>query len=148
MNFWFWFRTSNFEFEFWNLQYYEHQRRGISLSTENVIWCNRNAIFCAWKISKSFADHSSKILISKVDKFYTGLSMIIQKYRRVRIWSQHLIYFAIRCHREKYFSTSFKYRRFRKKNFKHLLAGIFLHITSIKLKTVYSYESHHYRGCN
>ena len=27
-----------------------------------------------------------------------------------------------------------------------MLAGIWLHI--IKLKTVYSYESHHYGGCN
>ena len=31
----------------------------------------------ACNISRSFADHSSKILISKVDKFYTGLTMIV-----------------------------------------------------------------------
>ena len=62
-----------------------HQRRGISLSSENFVCCNRNAIFCACKISKSFADHPSKILITKVDKFYTGLSLIIQKNRRIRI---------------------------------------------------------------
>ena len=50
--------------------------RGISLSTENFVCCNRNAIL-ACNISRSFADHSSKILNSKVDKFYTGLTMII-----------------------------------------------------------------------
>ena len=37
----------------------------------------------ACNISRSFADHSSKILISKVDKFYTGFTMIIQKNRHV-----------------------------------------------------------------
>ena len=31
---------------------------------------------------KVFADHSSKILISKVDKFYTGFTMIMQKNSR------------------------------------------------------------------
>ena len=52
--------------------------RGISLSTENFVYFNRNAIL-ACNIWRSFAYHSSKILISKVDKFYTGLLMIIQK---------------------------------------------------------------------
>ena len=47
----------------------------------------RSSVFCACKISKSLADHASKILISKVDKFYTGYSMIIQKNRRIRISS-------------------------------------------------------------
>ena len=42
----------------------------------------------ACKISRSFADHSSKILISKVDKFYTGLTMIVQKNRRVNFESK------------------------------------------------------------
>ena len=79
------------------------------VSTENFVCRNRNATFCGCKISKSFADHSSK-----VDKFYTSLSMIIQKNRRVRITSQNLIHFVIRCHREKHLSTSFKYRRFQK----------------------------------
>ena len=94
------FLISNFDFEFWNLRWYEHQRRGISLSTENVICHNRKAIFFACKISSSFADHSSKTSISKVDKFYTGLAMIIQKNRHVRTSSQNLIHFAIRSHRE------------------------------------------------
>ena len=40
----------------------------MSLSTENFVCCHRNAIFCACKISKSFAKHPSKVLISKVDK--------------------------------------------------------------------------------
>ena len=72
--------------------------------------------------------------------------MIIRKNRRVRISSRNLIHFAIRCHWEKHSSTSIKYRRFQKKIFKYFLVGILLHI--IKLKTVYSYESHHYGGCN
>ena len=55
---------------------------GISLGTENFVCCNRNAIL-ACNISRSFADHSSKIFNSKVDKFYTGLTMIIEKNRRV-----------------------------------------------------------------
>ena len=59
-----------------------------------------------------FPDDSSKILISKIDKFYTGLSMIIQKNIRVRISSQILINFAIRCHQEKHLSPSIQYRRF------------------------------------
>ena len=96
---------------------------------------------------QSFADRPRIISISKVDKFNTGLSMIIQKNRRVRISSQNLIRFAIRCHREKHLSTSIRYRRFLQKIIKkNLLAGILLHI--IKLKTVYSYKSHHYGGCN
>ena len=79
-------------------------RRGISLSTETFLCCSRNAIFCACKISRSFADHPSKILISKVDKLYTGFTMIIQKKRRVRTSKQNSIHFAIRCHREKHLS--------------------------------------------
>ena len=35
------------------------------------------------KISRSYADHLSKILISKVDIFYSGITMITQKNRRV-----------------------------------------------------------------
>ena len=66
----------------------EHERRGISLSTENFVCCNRNAILFACKISRSFADHSSKISISKVDKFYTGHTMIIQKNRGVNFESK------------------------------------------------------------
>ena len=79
-----------------------------------IVRCSRNAIFCACKISRSFADHPSTILISKVDKFYTGLTMIIQKKRHVRTLSQNLIHFTIRCHREKHSSASIKYRRFQK----------------------------------
>ena len=58
-----------------------------SLSTENVVCCHRNAILAS-NISRSFADHSSKILISKVDKFYTGLTMIMQKDRHVNFKSK------------------------------------------------------------
>ena len=137
---------SYFDFEFRNLKSYEHQRRGISLSTENFVCCDRNATFFAWKISRSFADHPSKILINKVEKFYIGLSMITQKNRRVRISSKNLILFAIRCQRTKHLNTSIKYRRFQEKCKKYMLAGILLHI--IKLKTTYSHESHHYSGCN
>ena len=54
---------------------------------KNFVCCNRNAIL-ACNISRFFADHSSKILISKVDKFYTGLTMIIQKNRRVNLESK------------------------------------------------------------
>ena len=118
--------------------------RGISLSTENFVCCNRNAIFCSFKISRSFADHPSKILISKVDKFYTGLSMIT--HRRVCTLGQSSMHFVFRCHREKPLSTSIKFRRFQKKYKKYMSAGIFLHI--IKLKTTYPYESHHYGDCN
>ena len=53
--------------------------------------------------------------MSKAHKFYTGLSMIIQKNRRVRISSQNLIHIAIRCHREKHLSTSIKYSGLKKK---------------------------------
>ena len=90
LNYEFWFQISNFDFVFWNLRWYEQQRRGISLFTENFVCCNQNAISFASKISRSFADDPRKILISKVDKFYTGLTMIIQK----------KIHFVIRCHQE------------------------------------------------
>ena len=53
----------------------------------------------ACNISRSCADHSSKILISKVDKFYTGVTMIIQEIG-VSTSSQNLIHFEIRYHRE------------------------------------------------
>ena len=66
-------------------------RRGISLSTENFVYCSRNVIFCACEISRSFADHPSKILISKVDKFYTGFITIIQKNRHVRTLERRLL---------------------------------------------------------
>ena len=59
----------------------------MSLSTKNVVCCNWYAIL-ACNNSRSFADHSSKILIGKVDKFYTGLIMIIQKNRRVNFESK------------------------------------------------------------
>ena len=71
--------------------------RGISLSTKNFVCCNRNVIL-ACNISRSFADHSSKILSSKVNKFYTGLTMILQKKRRVNFGLK--FHFAIRYHRE------------------------------------------------
>ena len=61
--------------------------RGV-VSTENFVCCNRNAILFVCKISRSFADHSSKILISKVDKFYSGVTMIIQKKRRLNFESK------------------------------------------------------------
>ena len=60
----------------------------MSLRTENFVFCNRNAILFACKIARSFAGHSSKILISKVDKFYSGVTMIIQKNRRVNFESK------------------------------------------------------------
>ena len=59
----------------------------MSLSTENFICRNRNTIL-ACNISRSFADHSSMILNSKVDKFYTGRTLIIQKNRRVNFESK------------------------------------------------------------
>ena len=37
---------------------------------------------------------------SKVDKFYTGLTFIVQKNRRVRRSRRNLIHSAIRCHRK------------------------------------------------
>ena len=64
-------------------------RRGISLSTENFVCCSRNSIFSACKISRSFVDHPSRILITKVDKFYTALTINIQKNRRVRTAKQN-----------------------------------------------------------
>ena len=72
--------------------------------------------------------------------------MIIQKNRRIRTSSQNLIHFAIRCHQEKHFGTSIKYHRFQKIYKKYKVVDILLHI--FKLKTTYSYESHHYGGCN
>ena len=134
------FWISDFDFGFWNLRLYEHQRHGIRLSTESFACCNRNAIFCACKISKSFADHQSKNLISKVEKFYTDLSMSIQKNICIRISSQNSIHFVIRCHRGKHLSTLIKYRRFQKKKLKKCWPAFYY--------TVYSYESHHYGGCN
>ena len=95
-------------------------RRCISLSIENFVRCGRNAIFCACKISRYFADHPSEVLISKVDKFYTGSTVITHKNRRVHTSSQNSKNFAIRCHKEKHLSTSIKYRRFKKKNFLNL----------------------------
>ena len=90
-NFGFWLGISNFDW----ISNFDFK----FLSTENFVCCNRNAIFLAWKIFKSFADLSSKILISEVDKFYTGVTMIIQK-KGVSTSSQNLIHFAITCHRE------------------------------------------------
>ena len=121
-------------------------RRGISLSTENFVCCSRNAIFCACKILRSFADNSSKMLISRVVEFYTRFIMIIQKNRRVRTSRQNLIHFVIRWNWKKHLSTSIKYRKFPEKYKKYMLAGILLHI--IKFKTTYSHKSHHYGGCN
>ena len=121
-------------------------RRVISLSIKTFVCCSRNAIFCAWKISRSFADHPSMILISTVDKFYTRFTMIIQKNRRIGTLKQNFIHFAIRCHWKKHLCTSIKYRRFQEKYKKYMLAGISLHI--IKLKTTYSHKNLHYGGCN
>ena len=59
------------------------------------------------KISRSFADHSSMILNCKVDKFYTGLTMIIQKHRRVNFEWQFNTFRNERPSR-KHFSTSIK----------------------------------------
>ena len=117
-------------------------RRGISLSTEYFLCCSWNAIFCACEISRSFANHPSKILISKVHKFYTGFTMILQKNRHVCTSKQNLIHSTIRWHREKRLSTSVKYRRFQKKYKKYMSGDI------IKLKTTYSHRSHHNGGCN
>ena len=131
-------------------------RPGIRLSTENFVCCSRSAKFCACKISRCFADHPSKILLSKIDKFDTDFTVIIQtldrptaretdrEYRRNRTSSQNWIHFAIKCHWENHSSTSIKYRGFQKKYKKYMLVGILF----IKLKTTYSHESHHYGGCN
>ena len=70
--------------------------------------------------------------------------MIIQKNRRVCISSQNLIHFAIGCHGEK--NIWVLQLNIAESKKKYMFAGILLHI--IKLKTVYSYESHHYGGCN
>ena len=66
----------------------------ISPNTENFICCSWNAIFFSCKILKSFANHRNKILISKVDKFYTSFTMMIQKNRRVHTSRQNLIHFG------------------------------------------------------
>ena len=79
----------------------------VSVQVLNILYAVVGMLnFVPAKISTSFADHPSKILISKVDKFYTDFTMIIQKNKRVCTWSQNLIHFAIRCHREKYLNTS------------------------------------------
>ena len=115
---------------------YMSTRRSMRLSTENFVCCSRNAILCACKISRSFADHPSKILISELDKFYTGFTMIIQKNRRVRTSRQNLIHFAIRCHREKYLSTLIKYRRFQE-NIKNICWPAFYYtLLSLKERTL------------
>ena len=72
--------------------------------------------------------------------------MINQTNRQVRISSQNLLHFAIRCHRKKYLNASIKYRRFQTKFKKYILACILLHST--KLKKMHSYESHPYGGRN
>ena len=95
-------------------------RRGISPSTENFVCCSRYAC----KISKSVADHPSKISISKVGKFYSGFTMIIRENKRVRTSNQNLKHFAIRCHQEKHLNTLIKYRRSEKIYKKYMLAGI------------------------
>ena len=110
------------------------------------VCCSRNTIFSACKILRSSADHPSKIVISKVDKFYTGFTVIIQKNRRVYTSKQNSIHFAIRCYRGKHLSTLIKYRRFQEKYKNYMLAGILLQI--IKLKTTYCHKIHHYGGCN
>ena len=92
--------------------------------------------FVAVKISRSSADHPSKILNSKVDKFYTGITMIIQKNRHVRTSKQNLIHIRITCHREKPLSTSIKYRRFQGNYKKYMLAGILLHIIKLNWRTL------------
>ena len=90
-----------------------------------------NAIFCACKISKSFADHPSNILISKVDKIYIGLSMIIQKNRRLRTSNQNLIHFAIRWHRDKHLSTQSNFAD-SKNNIKNICWAAFYYTLSSK----------------
>ena len=87
--------------------------RDVVVSTENFVCCNRNAIL-ACNISRSFADHSRKILISKVDKIYTGLTMIVQKNRRVKFKSEFDT-FRNEISSRKHLSTSIKYSRVRKK---------------------------------
>ena len=62
MNFYFKFRILKFKVV------HEHHRRRISPSNENFVRFNRNAKFFGCKTSSSFADHPSKILISKVEK--------------------------------------------------------------------------------
>ena len=70
---------------------------------------------------------------------------MIKKNRRVRISSQNLLRFAIRCHREKHLCASIEYIVDSEKHLKkYVLTGMLVHI--FKLKTVYSYESHHYGG--
>ena len=74
---------------------------------------NRNAILSC-NISRSFADHSSMILNSKVDKFYTGLTIIIQKNRRVNFeWKFNT--FRNYMPPRKHLSTSIKPSRLWKK---------------------------------
>ena len=83
-----------------------------------------------YKISRSFADHPSKILIIKVNKFYTGFT----KNRRVYTPSQHFIHLAIRCYAEKYLITQIQYRRFQKKKYtKYMLPGILLYIYKFQM---------------
>ena len=61
----------------------------------------------ASNISRSSADHSSMILNSKGDKFYTGLTMIIQKKRGVNFeWKFNT--FRNQMPSRKHFSTSIK----------------------------------------
>ena len=122
LNYKFSFYILNVNFEFGNLRQYEHERHGISLSTENFVCCNGNTILLACKISRSFADHSSKILISKIDKFDTGVTMIIQKNRRVNFESKFNT-FRNQMPSRKHLSTSIKYCRFRKK-YNSILCGV------------------------
>ena len=78
LNFWFRIMNSdfqflmqilNFTFWFWIFKFKKvwAPDAWYQSSAGNFVCCNRNAIFCACKISKSFADDPSKILIGIVD---------------------------------------------------------------------------------
>ena len=109
INFEFLISIWNFDFWFW------------ILSTKNFVCCNRNAIFCACKISRPFADHPSKIWISKVDKF--------RSYRKIDVFVlQVKINYILQLDtidkkKKKHLSTSIKYRRFKKIKIKKMYVG-------------------------
>ena len=52
------------------------------LSVLQILYAVIGMLYWPANISRTFADHSSKILISQVDKLYTDLTPIIQKNRR------------------------------------------------------------------
>ena len=115
MNFYFKLRILILNFE---IQGSMNTRGVISVQVLKILY----AVLFACKISRSFADYSSKILISNVDKFYSGVTMIIQKNRRVNFESK-LNTFRNEITSRKHLSTSIKYRRFRKK-YNSILCGV------------------------